>query len=326
MDRPTLYLLYGDDPLALREAVDSLRARLGASAELNLQRFQAAGLDLSQLQQACQALPFLGDRRLVIVEGAEQLPTGAEFVEALQAQLQSLPDSTALVFVAALDRQQRSAAGDFERRSPVYRWATAHPEVSYLRQFAQPTGPALARWLVERAAQHGVTLEPQAADLLASLVDQDLPLADQELRKLADYAEPGGLITAAAVEQLTPIYGQTDIFEVVDGLASGGGSLAKLHRLLQEQDPGYVFLMVARQFRLLLQARHALDQSRDPVERLDVPAFVARKVASQARSFNTQALESFYRRLVALESAAKRGEADLSLDLIPLLASFEPVH
>lgn len=320
MPRPSLYLFYGDDPLSIKQAIDSLRERLGPSADLNLQRFEAASLDLNQLQQACQAMPFLADRRLILVEQADRLPGRAEFIDSLRAQLEALPESTALVFTAELDPK---ASADFERRSPVYAWASEHPETSFVRRYAQPTGPALVRWLIERAAELGATLEPQAAELLASLVEDDLRLADQELRKLADYRDP---ITAAAVEALTPAYGQTDVFEVVDGLAGDGAALGKLHRLLQEQDPSYVFLMVARQFRLLLQARQALDRGRDPAEDVDAPAFVARKVAAQARSFSAAEIETTFRSLIELEVAAKRGEADLALDLIPLLTEFGPRH
>ncbi len=335
MSRPSLYLFYGDDPLALRQAVDSLRDRLGESAEFNLQRFAAANLELGELAQACQSLPFLAERRLVIVDDAERLPGRAAFVESLHALLDDLAPSTALVFVAELDRTQRKAASRFEQRSPVFTWATAHPEASFVRRYSQPTGAAMTRWLSERATELDSQIEPQAAELLATLVDGDLRLADQELRKLSDYVKSGAPITAATVERLTPIYGQTDVFEVVDGLAAAGQSvgpagaadaLAKLHRLLQEQDVTYVFLMVARQFRLLLQARQALDQGNDPTHSLGVPAFVARKIVAQARQFSAPNLESFYRELISLEVAAKRGEADLSLDLLPLLASFSPAH
>lgn len=296
------------------------------------------------MAQVCQALPFLSERRLVVVDGAERLPSRAEFSEALHALLDDLAPSTALVFVAELDRAQRSAESDFQQRSPVYAWATANPEASFVRQYSQPTGAAMTRWLTERASELDSQLEPEAAELLATLVEGNLRLAEQELAKLAAYAGNRDPITAVVVERLTPMYGQTDVFEVVDGIAQAGqtsesgaiagGSglqqsshpLSKLHRLLQEQDPNYVFLMIARQFRLLLQARHALDQGSDPIHNLGVPAFVARKIAAQARRFDAPTLEAFYRRLIALDLAAKRGEADLSLDLIPLLAGFPSDH
>jgi DNA polymerase-3 subunit delta len=325
MQPPSVYLFYGDDPLNLRQAVDSLRDRLGDSADLNLQRFNANTLDLNQLAAACQALPFLAERRVVIIENAERLAGGTDFRRGLEQLLESLPPSTALVFAAALEPGNRSAEKDFQKRSPILDWTNAHPDVSYVRRFARLTGAAFARWLIDHAAERKATLEPQAAELLAALVDEDPLLAEQELSKLVDYAGEQGAITAASIEKLTPMYGQTDIFEVVDGLGRGGESLLKLHRLLQEQDPAYVFLMVVRQFRLLLQARQALDDGQDPGQVLGVPAFVARKVASQATSFTLQALESFYHQLVALDVAVKRGEANLELDLVPVLASFSPV-
>lgn len=325
MQPPSVYLFYGDDPLNLRQAVDSLRERLGDSADLNLQRFNAATLDLNALAATCQAMPFLADRRVVIIDNAERLPGGKDFRHELELLLESLPASTALVFVAALDPGNRSAEKDFQKRSALLEWTSAHPDASYVRRFARLTGAAFTRWLIDHAAEYETTLEPQAAELLAALVNEDPLLAEQELSKLVDYAGAQGVITAASIEKLTPMYGQTDVFEVVDGLGRGGQSLLKLHRLLQEQDPAYVFLMVVRQFRLLLQARQALDDGQNPVQVLGVPGFVARKVASQAADFTLQSLESLYHQLVALDVAVKRGEANLELDLLPLIASFSPV-
>lgn len=326
MPPPSVYLFYGDDPLEIRQAVSSLRERLGDSAELNLQQFEATALDLDLLAESSQALPFLAERRLIVIEHAEQLPGGADYRQSLDDLLSALPPSTAVVFTAVLDSSQRQAAKDFEKRSPAYAWTAANPDASFVRRYNQPSGVAFTRWLTDRAAEAGLSLEPEAAELLAALVDEDLRLAEQELRKLIDYAGERHTISAAEVELLTPIYGQTNVFEVVDGLGRDGSWLLKLHQLMQEQDPSYVFLMVVRQFRLMLQARQALDEGRDPAQQLRVPGFVARKVAAQARNFDAHSLESFYARLAELDVAAKRGEADLSLDLLPLLASFAPAQ
>lgn len=319
MPVPAVYLFYGDNRFAISQALDSLRLKLGSAASLDLMRFSASKLDLAALQQACSSAPFMADRRLVIVEGAESLPKTERFQEELVTVLDRVPASTALVFAAQVDLDRRSLE-TFQKRSALYRWATDNPQQAFVRQFASPRGAAFAAWLTERAEELGGQLEPQAAELLTESIDEDELLGEQELQKLIDYTTPDRPISAEDVERLTPIYGQTDIFEAIDGLGTGAGSFGKLQRLLEEQDPSYVFLMVVRQFRLLLQARYALEQGRDPTSVLKVPAFVSRKVAAQAAKFSLPVLESMYQQLQDFDLRIKRGDADPSIDLIPLLA------
>ena len=99
MAAPTVYLFFGDNPLALAEAVDDLIGKLGASAEFNEQRFSGRSLDFNALIQACTTPPFLAERRLVVLEEADQLPTNAEFRQRFEDLLGSLPDTTALVLI-----------------------------------------------------------------------------------------------------------------------------------------------------------------------------------------------------------------------------------
>jgi DNA polymerase-3 subunit delta len=324
MALPSVYLFYGDDLFGIEQALDSLRLRLGTAANLDLLQLAGPALDLGTLQQACISVPFLAERRLVIVQNAEDLPAGDQFQQALIQIMDTVPETSALVFAAhvLLDRRNLQA---FQKRSVIFAWAIDNPDISYIKQFASPRGAAFASWLMERAEQLGGQLDQQAAELLSGFIEEDVLLGDQELQKLITFVAEGQSVSVADVEQLTPIYGQADIFEAIDSLGAGSGSFVKLQRLLEEQDPSYVFLMVVRQFRLLLQARHALDQGSDPVEAMKVPAFVARKVTAQARRFSLPVLESMFHRLQDFDLKLKRGDADSSLDLIPLIASLSVI-
>jgi DNA polymerase-3 subunit delta len=320
MGLPAVYLFYGDNRFGIDQALESLRSKLGSAAALDMLRFSGSNLELGMLQQACGSVPFMADRRLVIVDEAESLPSGDHFQQELTRILETVPATTALVFAAQIPRDRR-AMESFQKRSVVFSWASENPETAFIRQFSSPRGTAFTSWLMERAEQLDGALELEAAELLADLIEEDALLAEQELQKLITFADEGRPVSTADVESLTPIYGQADIFEAIDALGSGSGSFRKLQRLIEEQDPTYVFLMVVRQFRLMLQARHALEQGSDPLAVMKVPTFVARKLAAQARQFSLPALEAMYHRLQDFDLRMKRGDADPSIDLIPLIAS-----
>lgn len=319
---PTVYLFYGDDTFLMAETIQLLRDKLADPAGFNQQQFSGARLDLEALRGACQALPFLGSRRLIVITEAERLPLHPEWRERFHDLLESLPQSCALVLQEEQDLSTQKAEASYRRNSPNYAWASAHPERCYLRSFARPRGPRFASWLMQRCDALGGSILPDAASLLAESVAEDLFVGDQELRKLLDYVDRRRPIEIRDVERLTPFAGQPDIFAMVDavGHKDGARSLDLIHRLLQSHEPTYVFAMLARQFRLLLQAREALDRREDPQQVLQVHPFVARKVSEQSANFRLAELEQAYHRLLSIDLAHKRGEADLEVALESYLA------
>ncbi len=70
----------------------------------------------------------------------------------------------------------------------------------------------------------------------------------------------------------------------------------------------------------MILARRAIEIGEDPIKSMKVPPFVVKKVSAQSRQFTSAELKGIYQRLLDLDVSVKRGEADLSLDLLPLIA------
>jgi len=314
--KPTVYLLHGDDALAQEEFVDRLIKKQGepSNVAMNTQRFSTDGAAYADLAQACAALPFLADRRIVILEKPARWAEDSDRWARFQLLLESLPASTALVLVEPTLLKDKSS---------LLKWAQAHPEAALVRGFASPKGRDFESWLVQRCEAKGGSMEASAAQLLAELADDDAERADQELAKLLDYVDFARPIRAEDVERLTPFHGQADIFDTVDALGRRDArtALARLQRLLEDQDPHYAFVMIIRQFRLLLRAREALDAGQNPAQSLGVHAFVAGKVTEQARNFTLVDLERIYHRLMEIDLADKTGQLQLDSALIGLVAA-----
>lgn len=310
---PTVYILHGEDDLAAGEFLSRLSDKLGDSTIVQLNRLEVSGdqADLVEVEAACQAAPFLASRRLVIVRPLGKL--GVPFSR-LEKILEALPASTGLVLVEPKTLAKNSA---------LLAWAEHHAQQAFVRSFDPPRGPALIRWVTQRARQLGGEIQPAAAALLTEAVGGDARTAAQETAKLLDYVDRKRAVTAEDVEALTPAHGQSDIFAMVDALGRRNGrqAMMHLHHLLEVEDPRYIFAMVVRQFRLLLLAREALDAGQSPRQALAVAPFVADKVASQAVHFPLARLEAIYRDLLETDLASKLGRADLDVALDTLVAT-----
>jgi DNA polymerase-3 subunit delta len=322
---PSVYLLYGDDSFAITELINRMRQMLGDStaSDMNTQHLSAVGLDLRTLEEACSAIPFLASRRLTIIDHAEKLPHDSSWMERFFQFLEGLHETSALVLIEYAEVHTRKQEERYQSESTLYKWATANTKKSFIRKCATPKGTEFIKWLEQQCHSLGGEIEPSATHLLAELVSDDPLLANHELAKLLDYVDRSRPIKIEDIERLTPYRGQSDIFSMVDAIGNRHGQEAfgYLHQLLQDEDPRYVFAMVVRQFRLLLQAREAIDNGQDPSRVLKVHKFVVNKVSAQARNFLLADLERIYHKLLAIDLAVKNGLTFIEVEMESLIAT-----
>lgn len=323
---PTMIYLLRDDLLG-EERVDELRASLGAAdaQSLNLTVLDGARLSLGELRSVVEAMPFLSDRRMVVVRrffstsrastGSDATPNrrgkaDAERETAVLDYLPNVPDFAILVFVEDEDLKSTHAAvktirklgGDIHLDDP-------------------PRGVALERWMSDRARKKGGRVESAAVHALAEAEFTDLRELDGTLDLLLTYAGDRP-VTAADVQELVTATRAATVFDLVDavGMRDRRAALGAYRRLLRDsQSPIYLLTMLARQFRLLVIAREALDNHEDIAAALKSAPFVAQKFSGQARLYSMERLTATIERLARTDQSIKTGQADEEVALELLL-------
>ena len=232
--------------------------------DLNITVLDGRQLELRELINVCNTLPFLTERRLVIVEGmlhqeapAEQEGTTrkrrASPVAALLEYLPHLPASTRLLFV-----ENKSLSANH----PLLK-ACRESKECYVREFSRPTAQALPAWIERRAETKQLRLGRGVAALLAQYVGPDLRALDRELEKLGGYVNYARPVAEDDVRNLVIPLHEDDIFALVDALGSRQGKLA-MHLLQEMLDGGknelYLLTMIARQVRLILSVKELADE------------------------------------------------------------------
>lgn len=325
------YILHGEDEFSRHEALTAMRAKMGerALADLNTTVLDGQKLTLSELTNACNVPPFLAKRRLVIVENFASRLEGPprrqgkdyrakasdELCQALREYLPKLPETTRLVFVENHTLNTQNPLLELARQE----------KGGYVKTFEPPKGDALVTWIVERVRMKGGEIQATAAAELANFVGNDLWKLDQECEKLVLYTAGEHTITIEDVHQLVSHAQAASVFTLVDAL--GRREREHAMRLLHEQldrdaTPLYLFSMIVRQFRLILQVKELLGHGLSPAEirtKLGLSSqFVVDKAVAQSRHFSMERLESIYQRLVNTDADIKTGRMPeiLALDLL----------
>ncbi len=311
------HLFHGPDGYSQRETLAGLLAKEGDADMLSLNTTRLdARVTFSELQGACDAMPFLARVRVVLVENLFTSIPDKAFMDKLEAYLPRLPETTRLIFL------ESQALSDSHR---IIRLAEKE-RIGYVRKFELPQGNELERWVRDHVAERGGRITPQAVNMLAVNVGGDLPAMTNEIEKLVLYKGEEGTIEAADVELLSPYAAESSIFDLVDALGNRQAARAAelFHKKINEGvDPFYLFSMFIRQFRLLLQTKSLLETGERPAgiaEQLKQRPFVADKLVRQARNYTLPQLEQIYGRLLDIDVDAKTGKADLLTALYLLVA------
>src|SRR5579859_3237165 len=219
-----IYVLYGEDTFGRDEAVHTLKERMRAlpAGEHNLTEL-GSETSVAALRQAADVVPFLADRRMVVVHGllgrlagrgggtrrpargrkAAAADSGPDELQLLLEYLPDLPQTTSLVLV------------EDGRLDPAPLQAAIPRGRAAIRDY--PRVVDVAFWVRARAKQIGVDLDEAAVRELAQLGGADLRRLDTELRKLGDYAG-GRAVTRADVRELV-VGREMAVWTMLDGLS-----------------------------------------------------------------------------------------------------------
>lgn len=337
-------LLYGDDVHAIAEAAAKLEAAAGddqALADLNLSLFDLENRTITedQIQSAAYALPFLTEKRLVILRNPFVRFNRPEACQRLIRLLEGLPPTTRLALIVP-DTHQGSSKGweimdDKKRGKLLLDWARAAGNRVTVRELRLPRPHEMTDWILRRAKQEGGQFTPRAAAELAALTGNDTGIAVQEIRKLLTYVNFSRAVDVDDVQEAAASGGQADVFKMVDAIAAGEArtALKQLVVLLEQDDPARLFGMIIRQYRLLILTREAIQQgivSKEALAKhLKVHTFSAENLIRQAGRFSLTKLESAYRLLLETDRLVKSGQADFQValqTLIVQLSNPETVH
>ncbi len=314
---PSVYLLHGNDEYAIRSFLEErLKPKMGEETTMDITTVDGGSKTIESIKTETQTVPFLTERRMVVIHNIKALTKGKTNQEKFISLLDAVPPTTALVLIE--DEL-------LENKHFLIRWIKKNPERSWMQVFALPKGPAMTHWILEQAKAMGGSFENQAAQLLASYIDEDPRLAKSEIDKLLIYVDYSRPVTETDVRDLVADVRQGDVFEMVDAIGYGDGQKAMfmLRRLLEDNKPLALFGMVIRQFRLLIQVRELMDKNpgqdhNEIAQRIGSHPYPIKKILPQAKIFTLPQLKTIYHQLSEIDQSIKNFqlEEELALDLL----------
>ena len=245
-----LYLVFGSDAGLVAERIRTILVRAVDDPKDAFQLVRMSGDDVAadplRLADEANAIPMFGGRKAIGVEA-----TSRSLLPAIEPLLNApLRDCVVVVEGGALKR-------DHLLRKLCEREKAAAAIECY------PDSPReLAQLVDSELATHGLTIEPEAKELLLSLLGQDRLTTRSEVEKLATYAHGEGRVGVAHVEAIVADASALVLDHAIDGAFRGAFAAIETttERLFQESaDVNFLLASALRHATALHRAKIAAD-------------------------------------------------------------------
>lgn len=275
-----VYLFEGPEENIKASALEMLRKKLLPEGleELNESLMDSPATDA--LIAAAETLPFLAEKRLVVVREHPALLGRAEADDRLCDYMKKVPETCVIVFLCR---------GKADARKKLYKAVQKNGAVV---AFNPLTDAELNAWIIRAFGAMGKDCSPQTASLLSFTVGSDTALLRTEMEKLAALCGDRQLIGEEDVRAVSTRSIECTVFEMVDAVVAGqeGKAFGLLRdMLISGSDRIGILAMLLRQYRLLQHVKIMQFEKRTPQQikqNLGIAPFAAERCLRQAAAYS----------------------------------------
>ena len=276
-----VYLFTGEETFVMNSALNKLIAAVVDEdlKAVNLVRLpeNASG---EEIASAAETVPFMAQKRMVIVENSAFLQKGSpEGEERLEEYLSKPEPNTVLVFLSPLA----------DKRKRIYKALSKHAVV----EFDTLSDAELSAWCVKEIKARGLEISVSDAAFLCEYTDPSPAAMVNEIDKLAAFCTEKKVTKDDIYAIVTPC-SDYNMFRMTDALSAGDAknALKMLDGLLaQKEDPFYILGAVTKQYRQFLRFK-AMEGApkQEVISSLGIRDFVFNKYAAVCRKYSEKQL------------------------------------
>ena len=301
-----IIVLEGKDEYRLSERVSEFRLTVTPPemSDINTTMLDGNIVTMEELLTSLSTVPFMADRRLVIVEGLLNRFGGSkkDLGEWLNFPdlLKDLPPTANLLLI--------------EREPiPANKLLSTILRLGQVEKFSPLRHRDLLDWINARCSKLGLEIERTAIALIADSVGSELRVIDSELNKIKTYSR-GRLITREDITLMVPYVRQQNVFRVVDSVIEGrtrDALNASAMLIGLGESPSGIVRMIERQLRFLILAKHLLSRkipTGDIGKHINLSGYPLQKTLEMERKISQARIMSMHDNLLKSNIRVREGK------------------
>lgn len=307
------YLLFGSEDYLKRQYKDKLvEVLVDPEDNMNLNYFEGSGINLQNVLQIGETLPFFTDNRVIVLENTGIFKKAPDDIE---KRMEHFPDSTHIIFVEK----------EVDKRNRLYKWIG---KAGYVSEMNTPDEKMLLAWVKGLCKAEGKRIEEAAVFYFVEHMGTDMMLLKNELEKLFCYRLQKEIITADDIREICISQATDKMFDMLDAIGNQNQERALLlyHDLLALREPAMrILYMVTRHFHILMQISPLMGEGKDNktmASLCGIPPFSVKKYAAQAGKYSYEILSGMVEKCQATDQGIKTGMIQDTVGVELLIVEF----
>ena len=275
---------------------------------MNFAVYSGSGTDTKELMGLADTMPFLAEKRLIIVEESGFFKKSNE---ELSDYLKKVPEETCIVFIE----------NEVDKRGKMYK---AVSKYGCAEEMKTPEEAQLKKWVAGTLQKNGKKIRSSSVDFFIARVGNSMCTLESEMDKLISYTGEREVIEDEDIATICSVHLSNTVFDLVDAVSGGHQKKAmELYgEMLSAKEPAMrILFLIVREFAALLAVKEVSRNTRDKKEIAAVigkPFFTVAKYQAAAARFTGEELKKAIEECVEMEELVKTGRITetLSVELI----------
>ncbi len=294
-----VYLLYGEEAYLKKMYKDRLRkAVLPEGDTMNYAYYEGKNVNVKEVIDLAETLPFFADRRLIILENTGLFKSAATD---LADYVKEIPETSCLVFIET----------EVDKRGKMFKVVKAEGRVTELPFQDEKT---LKRWILGFVKKEQKQITESTLNHFLDKVGTDMENIQGELEKLFCYTQGKPEITVEDVEAICVTQITNRIFDMVNAAAEGRQreALDLYYDLIALKEPAMrILYLLTRQVRWPMQVKEMQDlhfAQKEIASKAGIHPYAAKKYMAQTRCFSKERMREAVEESARLEQDVKTGK------------------
>lgn len=328
-----IQFLYGENSYLIKKELDKIEQDFlkSDSSAMNLQKIYGEDITWPIFIQAVNAMPFLADKRLVIIKNLQLDNKDVEIKQKIADHIHRFStqmgtdkknitnktickDSTDIVFVEM---------GPPDKRTKIFK--TLFKEAECI-EYKNLQGSALNNWIKEEFEARGMNIGQSQLQTLAFECGGDMYKTLNEIEKISLYikSQKRKIVEDQDISKLVKVGFNPDIFQFIEAIVKKESkqALRLWFEFMQNNESAHRILsMITYQFRTMIIIKEAATQgfaSHQISKETGLHPFVVQKTLPLVQKYDIKKLVSMYDQLRRTEAVIKGGimPPELATDIL----------
>ncbi len=310
-----IYLIYGGDSFIVKSKMKHVIATYDID-DFNLNIYDAEETNISNAINDASTIPFMSDKKIVVIKNAYFLTTEKlkkeipQDIDSLVRYINNPVEETILIITAPYEK--------LDERKAITKALKGKAEVLFCEPMKKVD---LTSWVKRQLGKQNIKIERDALNEFIKRVENNTQIAVNEMKKLLLYAEDMDFISIDVIKKVITKNVEDNVYEITNSILDNKRSKAlEIYNdlIMHSEDPLRILGILVNKYREILQVKLLLKDGKDQsavASHYHCSSGRAYYMVKNAKSVNMATVKKHLIRLEELDYKIKTGRIDKKIGI-----------